>query len=529
MNHSTSYDDVPYRSFPYANSHPDHLATIARIFGIDAADISSARILELGCGCAGNLIPVAATYPRAGCVGMDLSGTQIAIGRQAAQALQLRNIELIQANLQDFEVEPESFDYVICHGVFSWVAPHIRKRILALIRSAMKKRGVAYVSFNTYPGWHLRQSIREMMLYHCQGFEEPQLRVNQARALLDFLIASATDSSATWHTLLRDELLILQHCSDSYLFHEHLEDQNQPIYFHEFAAAAQQAGLRFLGDADFSSMVATNLGSDVAATLQQIATDIIQMEQYHDFIRNRMFRCTLLCQQEVCPERHVTENAVTPLWIATPLTFTPADSHSDQPAFLSADGHRISVNSSHQTAALKACIQAWPEALPVRQLTPTGTDADSIPMPQHKTMEKEIKQMILSLFTKGLVELHSVPSPFTSQVSERNTAFSYARYQAEHSQAVTTLRHTTVHLNDLQRRVLRLLDGKHTIDTVVAELIAACKSGDLTAISPDGTICQNAAQLHAALTAAARKTLEFLAAAGLLVKNNAPPSPDTTL
>src|SRR6185503_7282736 len=84
---------------------------------------------------------------------------------------------------------------------------------------------------------------------------------------------------------------------DYYLHHDHLEEHNEPVYFHEFATRLGVNGLQYLGEADFSMMVSSNFAPEVAKTLQELgAHDIIQMEQYMDFVRCRYFRQTLVCR-----------------------------------------------------------------------------------------------------------------------------------------------------------------------------------------------------------------------------------------
>src|SRR5688572_33293332 len=121
-----------------------------------------ARVLELGCGTGGNLIPMALAMPGATFTGFDLSAVQIERAREAISALGLRNITVAQRNILDVGKDADGFDYIICHGVYSWVPENVQQRILAICRESLSKNGVALISYNTYPGWHLRESVREM-------------------------------------------------------------------------------------------------------------------------------------------------------------------------------------------------------------------------------------------------------------------------------------------------------------------------------------------------------------------------------
>src|SRR5262249_14105371 len=159
-------------------------------------------------------------------------------------------------------------------------------------QKCLAPNGVAYVSYNTYPGWHMRGMIREMLRYHAFRFDAPEMRIGQARALLDFLTQSAKQDTGPYGALLRRELDLMKPQADDYLYPEQLDDVNDPVYFHQFSARAGAHGLRYLGEARVSTMVTGNFGPEVQKTLALLATDQIQTEQYLDFVRNRTFRET---------------------------------------------------------------------------------------------------------------------------------------------------------------------------------------------------------------------------------------------
>src|SRR5208282_2507215 len=95
----TSYEELPYPSLPYPQSHPDRLATVATLLGMRPPDITRCRVLKLGCASGGNLVPMALTLPGSRFVGLDRSALQIAQGRALVEQLGLRNIELEQRDL----------------------------------------------------------------------------------------------------------------------------------------------------------------------------------------------------------------------------------------------------------------------------------------------------------------------------------------------------------------------------------------------------------------------------------------------
>ena len=164
----TAYDEVPYPSYPLPQSHPDHLATLATLLGLSPPTTERCRVLELGCASGGNLIPMALTSPDSRFVGIDLSREQIAEGQKTVEALGLTNIELRHLSILDVDDSFGPFDYIVCHGVYSWVPENVQDRILAICARNLVPEGIGYVSYNTYPGWHMQR--------HDPGHDVPPYR-----------------------------------------------------------------------------------------------------------------------------------------------------------------------------------------------------------------------------------------------------------------------------------------------------------------------------------------------------------------
>src|SRR5262245_60447416 len=246
---STAYDAVPYASKAFAQTHPDRLATLATLFGLSPAPAGRCRVLEVGCGDGGNLLPLAFALPGSTFVGVDLAGRAIAQAADEARALGLANVELHCADLMEWTPPAGPFDHVIAHGFFSWVPEVVRLRLLELCRERLAPHGVAFVSYNALPGCHVRAMLREMMLHHVRHVSEPALKISQAKALLRLLVAG--QAGEEYAALLRKEAQrLLDGKSDHALFHDDLGEINRPFYFHEFAALAARHGLQYLAEAD---------------------------------------------------------------------------------------------------------------------------------------------------------------------------------------------------------------------------------------------------------------------------------------
>ncbi len=158
-----TYDRVPFRGAAVPSSDVRRLESIAHLFGMTPAAPASARILELGCGTGANLLPLATQYPGATFIGCDLAKSAIAYAQELAGALGIANLDLRHADLCDVDDGWGQFDYIVCHDVFSWVAPAVRRKILETLARNLAAQGVGYLSHDALPGWRLHEVAREMM------------------------------------------------------------------------------------------------------------------------------------------------------------------------------------------------------------------------------------------------------------------------------------------------------------------------------------------------------------------------------
>ncbi len=119
--------------------------------------------------------------------------------------------------------------------------------------------------------------------------------------------------------LLRQEFSILAQTPDTYVLHEHLDDYNEPLYFHQFIERAAAKKLQYLGEAQMGTMVAGRFGEEAEKKLRELSPDLLHMEQYMDFLRNRMFRQTLLCHADIPLDHALRAEAVRSFHIAAPI------------------------------------------------------------------------------------------------------------------------------------------------------------------------------------------------------------------
>jgi methyltransferase-like protein/SAM-dependent methyltransferase len=513
-----SYDEVPYDSNPFAQTHPSRLAVVATLFGLSPPPAERCRVLELGCASGGNLLPMAESLPESEFVGVDLSARQIEGGQRLARAAGLANVTLRHASIADVGDSYGTFDYVICHGVFSWVPRDVQEKVFEVCARRLAPNGVAYVSYNTYPGWHMRGMVRDMLRYHALQFDTPGQRVAQARALLEFLAQSAKQDAGAYGTLLRTELELLRNQSDRYLYHEQLEEVNEPLYFHQFAARAGARGLRYLGEARVSTMMTGNFGPDVQKALAELASDPIRTEQYLDFVRNRTFRETLLVREGQSPDWTIAPERLAGLHVAmlAKAVGAPVDPASPAPArFQSASGMAVATTQPLSKAAMLLLAEASPGTLPFAELL-SGAAAKLGRAPTREDATSLALGLLSAFVSSDVIELHAAPVRFARAPGERPAALAHARAAAAEGQAVVAnRRHEAVRPDDFARQLLPLLDGTRDRAALVEALAAKARAGELS-VQKSGRPVTDPAELRAALAGLLGPALESLARDALL-------------
>lgn len=521
--YTTSYDEIPYESQPFPQSHPDHLATLGHLFGLSPAPITQCRVLELGCAAGGNLIPMAFHLPDSEFMGIDLSRRQIKSGHKSIQDLELQNISLRDASILNVKSTWGVFDYIICHGVYSWVTREVQEKILEICSSNLAAQGIAYVSYNTYPGWHMREMIRRMMLYHSNQFEKSKERIEQARALMDFLASSVPTENNYYGLLLKNEIELIKRSRDWYLFHDHLEEVNAPVYFHQFVERAGRHGLQYLGEADFSTMLTIGFPKEVAETLGRISQNIIHIEQYMDFIRNRFFRQTLLCHKGLKLKRHLDSKNLDGLLVASevelengPLCLQPGEKH----IFKTPDGITIETGHPLTKAGLTILSRQWPKVLDQKRLFEEACryldeSAEPSSMKRFKDQQRLADDLLHCFFSKA-VKFCTWQSEFISEVTNRPKASKLALYQSRNKQSIVNQLHKVVSLDIVGQHLVRLLDGTRDHAALLSALKSLAEDGTLV-IREGGKRVNDAEKRGDALKKAISQALSSLSKAAVLV------------
>jgi SAM-dependent methyltransferase len=488
---ATLYDDVFYPGRVYEHTHPNRLATLATLYGMSPAPVERCRVLELGCGVGGNLLPMAFQYPDSEFVGVDLSGATIARGQGNIATLGLTNIKLLHCDIMDVDCGFGQFDYIISHGVYSWVPPAVRDKMMAIFKNNLTPNGVCYVSYNAHPFSHTRDLARDMMLYHTRDLPDPKQKVSQARAIMKFL-SEGSKADSVHGAIMRDQYNRVLKTSDEVLFHDDLNEVAEAFLLHRVVEHAGRHGLQYLSDAEFARRNLAGYPEEIRAALQRFPDDeFMARDQYQDFVDGHGFRRTLLCHSGGSLQRKLDMDFVRRFF----LLGTTDPAHGDfcltdesDMEFRTQEGSTLRVSHPLLKSAYLCLGRAWPRALSFDELL---EEASARLGPAcFEPGEAEVPILLEAMYVlacSGEVSFLISRPVLTRSISDRPLASLLARKQSEGDTLLTNLLHQSVRLEDEKAcRILQLLDGTRTFGELVTEI---CRHRSL-----DGSVAEDPSQ-----------------------------------
>ena len=297
----TIYSELGYKSMPFPYTTPATLEAYAALVGVSAPNPKTARVLELGATYGGNIISQALFNPDATFVGIELSQEQVEKGNEVIANAGLTNVSLIQSDIASIGSEIGTFDYIIAHGLYSWVDDGVKDALLRLIDEHLAEDGIAYISYNTYPGWHTMDEVRQLMMF--SNRDKTQFN-HKEKVLHGKTIGSIVGSQILKYDNLKERnskflgaLRSVMQKDEYYVGHDHLEPNNDPVYFYQFNDHLGAHNLAYLCDADLTLSMVRSFDSDIADTLDKLAlNDHVAQEQYLDFMLDTTFRKSIICK-----------------------------------------------------------------------------------------------------------------------------------------------------------------------------------------------------------------------------------------
>jgi methyltransferase-like protein/16S rRNA G527 N7-methylase RsmG len=476
-----AYDQLPYESNAFAASHPAHIAGVARLFGLSPTDVAKARVLELGSAAGGNIIPIAIYYPESTVVGVDYSKVQIDDGLKVIEQIGLTNASLKHMSIADITPEFGQFDYIICHGVYSWVPPEVQDAILRVCQENLTDNGIAYISYNVYPGWKTHEIARDAMLFHTRNIDDQLQQVAHGRGMIQYMHEMSRENSMFRH-VMNAEVGLIQNAAPYYIAHEFFETHNAPCYFNEFIKRASQHHLSYLGESDMATMFVENLGEEHKLRLINASNgQQIELEQYLDFLNNRTFRQTLLCKSSATTQIKRKIEPENFKFLDYHIALLEEKNATDIPEgtikFIATNQRWLTVSAPLEIETLRTLQSSAPNTLSYDELKKSVEIAV-----KSSFNEKTLLTLLERLTVMGFLipYMHTCDEVLTKALSLKPKMKQTIAKYISITQRPTNMLHNMIGKNAIFPIIIESLDGQHTIEELENMIFHWAKEGKLS-------------------------------------------------
>jgi len=365
---SNPYDDLPYRSRPVEWTAPERLALTSVLHGGPRQRLDGYRVLELGCADGANLLPLAYYRKHASFVGIDGARTQIEVADARKSALELSNIDFVHA---DFITAAQrisgAFDYIIAHGVFSWVADDVRDALLELSARHLRSGGLLYLNYNTRPGWNIRGMVREFLLAQTAGTASIRLRAQMAQDVSARVVSGSAEPAHPFAQLMANEFRFVCENDVSYVAHEFLAEDNHPYWRSEFLTLVRRHGFEYVADADFSYS-SGRIPEDLESRLGKEQITGRSLEDTVDLLCYRQLHSPILTKRPFV-RRDPSLEEFANLLVASCLA-PCVQNGSKNPMFLHPSSYQVEAKNETMRSALEKLQPLWPRGLRVGAVFP---------------------------------------------------------------------------------------------------------------------------------------------------------------
>ena len=473
--------ELPYISMPISYTHPAALAGLATLYGLEAPAVQSASVLEIGCAGGGNIIPLAAQFPKAKFIGIDISDSHVRAARESIEKLGLKNIEIRKADVSKVKFTKEKFDYIICHGVFSWVSKAAQKAILKICTEHLSKNGLVTISYNVLPGWHLRNVVRDLSVFHSKQSDAPQIRAEKVRAILKELAATGNEGDP-YGLVLAHEAKRIAGLPASYILGEFLAADNTPYYFEEFVGMAAAHRLSYVCEGDLAASLPDSVFPKAAPRIAALAEgDAIQEQQYLDYFTGRTFRRSVLVRSQRAKNVITVPAAerMRTLYVSAALKPDTSENLAGVSAFSDERGRTVKVKDPLVRLALARLADAYPTMLSFEaMLAPLGTQKP----PRDAASEARVLDVLFKLLASGRAKVSAIPFRVGRFDQATPKVWAVARSEASSGQPwVTSRTHHAVALIRGLSFLIPLIDGTRGSPELVNQLATALQTGKVKA------------------------------------------------
>ena len=275
------------------------LAALAKTVTVRPAT-SAFAMCELGCGRGLTTNVLAAANPHGQFHATDFNPAHIAEARALATAGGLNNVSFSDASFAEFLDDPTlpQFDIIALHGILSWISEANRQVIVAFIGKYLKPGGLAYVSYNSMPGWASSGPLRRLIAEYGAIGGGPIGRLEKSIDSISRL-KQANARYFQANPAVGERLEKMKPQNRNYLVHEYLNEHWYPFYHKDVVTEMAEAKLTFLASANLLDHVdPLNLTEAQRALLSDIE-DATLRETTRDYMVNQQFRRDLFIKGAV--------------------------------------------------------------------------------------------------------------------------------------------------------------------------------------------------------------------------------------
>jgi SAM-dependent methyltransferase len=469
---------VPSANKALRDGCPDRLAVVATLFGLSAAPPERARVLEIGCAEGVHLSAAALLAPDGSHFGIDLDPRAVARGNETIGALGLGNVKLECADFRTLTDRSERYDYVIVHGLYSWVHPGVRDALLSTLHELLDEQGVAYLSFNALPGSHAKSMLRDLVLPHVREIVDPRLRIERAREIgKELLLVRQRPGSA--FALLCAEIEHFLRASDSLVHHDYLAEHSHGFRFGEFAERLEAHGLDYVTDANTLDRSAFTEHPLVIA----LGANRTQRLEFLDGLEMRRFRQAVVCHKGRS-SGSLDFSRAERLWFASSAEPSARGKipGSEPVRFKIISGVDLETTLPAIKAALYELGRIWPAALRLDDLSERVSERVG-----SATSAADLARLLLDSSASAAVRVFARAPRSVHAPGATPETTALARLEARSGPEVTNLHHEPVKVETpFHRELLALLDGtKHreALASALADAIEA-RRFDVPGIDP---------------------------------------------
>ena len=290
--------DIPYlRDFKpqLAPAWLDHVALVA---GVEPpARKAGFAWCDLGCGQGVTANILAATHPGGTFHAIDAMPVHIDHARRLAGEAGISNVGF---HCVDFaaavDLDLPLFDYIVTHGVYSWVDAANQRALRRFFDRRLKPGGLVYVSYNAMPGWVRDLPFQRLVRELSRGSSGDSAAGADTALEIIRALAAAEVPALTPSFIVGELQQRPQDYTPAYLVHEFMPGAWQPLYVTEVRTAFKTIGLVPVGSATLIENLDSLVLSESARQMLGAISDTNLRELVRDFYLDQRFRCDVFAR-----------------------------------------------------------------------------------------------------------------------------------------------------------------------------------------------------------------------------------------